>query len=146
MHLHPSTGLLRQAGPFRLNPAPKFLGELDLVISSLAMDLTVELRDATGRGYLDRVVHLLDHGAHMDAKDCDGKTALSWAARNGKLGVVQHLIKQGADKEAEDNDGRTAIMHAAKAGRLDVVQYLIEQRADLAGVSIGKETACSSTL
>lgn len=76
-------------------------------------------------------MHLLDHGAHIDAKDCDGKTALSWAARNGKLEVVQHLIKQGADKEAEDNDGRTAIMHAANAGRLDVMQYLIEQRADI---------------
>ena len=52
---------------------------------------------AARTGKIGPVTKLLAKGAHLDAKDRKGQTALMWAAAEGHAPVVGLLIKSGAD-------------------------------------------------
>ncbi|GKU10748.1 unnamed protein product, partial [Fusarium langsethiae] len=47
---------------------------------------------------------LLDKDAEIDAKDENGRTPLSWAARNGHDAVVKLLLDKGAEIDAKDSN------------------------------------------
>ena len=51
---------------------------------------------------------LLAHGAKVDLRDNDGRTALMYAV-DSNLGSVQTLVQAGADINARDNRGKTAL-------------------------------------
>lgn len=44
-------------------------------------------------------------GADLESKDGDGRTPLSWAAKNGHEVAVMQLVEKGADLESKDEDG-----------------------------------------
>ncbi|GLG95845.1 Ankyrin repeat and KH domain-containing protein mask [Gryllus bimaculatus] len=97
---------------------------------ALDIDLNEQntLHGAT-KGFRLEIVHSLveQHGANIDGRDPDGRTALHWAAELGHLALVQYLGgDMGASVDAQCNSGYTALHLAALEGRLDVVQYLIE--------------------
>ncbi|KMK62758.1 Palmitoyltransferase AKR1 [Aspergillus fumigatus Z5] len=43
-------------------------------------------------------------GADLESKDGDGRTPLSWAAKNGHEVAVMQLVEKGADLESKDED------------------------------------------
>ena len=68
--------------------------------------------------------HLLDHGAEVNAKDNDGKTALMLAAREGPLASVQALLAKGADISATNRWGETALTYAHQGRQSAIVRLL----------------------
>ena len=65
-----------------------------------------------GNGWAKMVEELLQKGASTDARDGDGNTALTAAAREGHEKTVKLLLDHGADIEAMDDDGNTALVLA----------------------------------
>lgn len=57
---------------------------------------------AARNGHTQVVEHLLDHGAHVDAKGVFGATGLHWAAINGHRETVELLIARGANLTITD--------------------------------------------
>ena len=53
----------------------------------------------------------------MDAKDCNGFTAVHLAAANGQLEVLRALKEFGFDMDAKDCDDSTAVHVAAEPSR-----------------------------
>ena len=70
-------------------------------------------------------------GADINAKDANGRTALTKAANNGNLNHVNSLIAGGADVNAKENDGGTALIQASAGGHHEVVQALLANGADV---------------
>ena len=68
--------------------------------------------------------------ANKDLQDNGGRTALIWAAKQGRNDVVTTLCQEGANKDLQDNDGRTALILAADRGHNDVVTTLCQQGAN----------------
>ena len=79
---------------------------------------------------------LLDHGADVNATDCNGNTALIYAASTGYLDMIRILLDHGANINATNDEGNTALMIAAegKAHRLPALSLLVERGADTAAI------------
>ena len=84
---------------------------------------------------------LFENGADVDAKDNEGRTALFWAASNGRVEVVKVLIENGANVDVKDENGKTALHWAALYGHFDVANFLIEKGADVDAKNIYSKTA-----
>ncbi|MBU6401992.1 MAG: ankyrin repeat domain-containing protein, partial [Verrucomicrobia bacterium] len=74
---------------------------------------------------------LLDFKADVNARDANGRTALSWAVNYGLNEVVTLLLQHHADINAKDNNGDTPLLKAAVSGRADLAQLLIDHGADV---------------
>ena len=72
---------------------------------------------------------LLDAGVPSLARDREGNTAVTRAARAGQAGVVRLLIARGADLEQRNIQGATALFAATVANRARIVQQLAEAGA-----------------
>jgi ankyrin repeat protein len=83
-------------------------------------------------GYPDIAELLLDHGAHVNAREEDFLTALHLASLHGRLDVVKVLLDRGADIDARDIDGRTPSGLASRTGGRDIVRLLL-------GVKVGPQ-------
>jgi ankyrin repeat protein len=68
---------------------------------------------------------LLEHGAHPNARQHGGWTALQSAAMHGDQAMVKLLIKHGAKVNLQSDDGSTAEQLARKNGHEDVAQLLV---------------------
>lgn len=55
------------------------------------------------------IAYLLSKGANIDSVDEHGKTALWWAAFNGKLELVSFLIANGANPNLPDQQEKTPL-------------------------------------
>jgi uncharacterized protein len=80
-------------------------------------------------GDLELVKLLHAKGAPIDVPDVNGRTALSFAAEDGRLDLVRWLAEQGAEIDRRDQGGRTALFHAALNGRDDVITFLADRGA-----------------
>ena len=79
----------------------------------------------------------------VNANDCMGMTALSWAAKRGHEEVVNILLeREGINPDqADTNYGRTSLSWAAKNGHEGVVKMLLEREGvnpDLAATKDGQ--------
>ena len=74
---------------------------------------------------------LLDNGASVHAKDCNGYTPLHDVCRSGTLEVVQTLIQHHADIHASDDMRRTPLHHACWGGHLEIVQELLKHKPNI---------------
>ena len=85
---------------------------------------------------------LLQAGANphkaMDRGVFQGKTALQWAASQGKTDVVRVLLASNADvdyaSEIGNFKGKNALMWACSQGRVDTVAVLLEAGASVDAV------------
>ena len=82
------------------------------------------LLEGAKEGDFEKVLHALESGANVNAKDSNGETALMHASRKGRVDIVRHLLKNGADVNIPNNDGWTALMYASKYGHHDVFRTL----------------------
>jgi len=85
----------------------------------------------------DIVKHLVQSGAHLNAKDDHGQTPLHIVICNSTertadivVQIAKYLISNGADIDAIDAAGNTAIMCAMMYSRLDIAKCLIESGAN----------------
>jgi ankyrin repeat protein len=67
---------------------------------------------AAMNGHPQAVSILLEHGAEVDFKDPNGRTALTWASIYGHSVTAKLLIDKGADLSLKDQFGRTALDYA----------------------------------
>jgi len=109
------------------------------------------LMESAGRGQLESVKLLLQHGAQLEGCDNNGHTALNRAANSGQSNVVRYLIQHGANVNVTNERGWTALMQAVEFNQLESVQLLIEGGADVNAVrSYGKtalmDAAADSTI
>ena len=73
-----------------------------------------DLIKAALRGDLPAVKRFIAKGADVNAKDCNGGTALIAASQDGRLDLVQALIAEGADVNAKMDNGLTALIPASE--------------------------------
>lgn len=94
------------------------------------------------RGYADICALLLSHGAEVDARNCEGSTALHYAAGErvvseiwtsgfvpmgdepDQIAVAEFLVAQGADPGARNHAGRTPVDSAGQWGRVQLKERL----------------------
>lgn len=92
---------------------------------------------ASQKGQLEIVKYLIDkideaeRDYRIDYRDCDGLSALQWAAYNGHSKIVKLLIKNGADVNNKANDGRTPLIEATQMGHHETVKLLLENGANI---------------
>nr|QEO19202.1 putative ankyrin-1 isoform X1 [Cymbidium ensifolium] len=95
--------------------------------------------DAARTGKLElfkKLAMQLDEGKGLartvaDVKDANNRTALHFAAREGKTEVCKYLLEElKLDANVRDDDGETPLLHASRQGHFHTVIYLLEQGAD----------------
>ena len=57
---------------------------------------------------------LVDNGAHVNAKDTHGMTALIYATAAGSMEIASYLLSNGADPNATSNSDVNALYYAVK--------------------------------
>lgn len=76
---------------------------------------------------------LIQNGAQITKKTCNGQSPLHYAARKGHTRVLEVLLNEGgADVDHEDNDKATPLHTAAQAGQIEVIRKLVFYGADVA--------------
>ncbi|XP_069670298.1 uncharacterized protein [Periplaneta americana] len=66
---------------------------------------------------------------HLETKDSDYRTPLSWVAYKGDLEMVSLLVEKGADVNTEDARKQTPLYYAVSGSHVNVVQFLIDSGA-----------------
>ena len=90
-----------------------------------------ELNDAIVANDIDRVRYLLSHGAHPDARDGDGYTALVNATRFNFIEVTTYLADHKADVNLTDHSHWTPLMYAAWQDSPELVAVLVKRGAKI---------------
>ncbi|WOK92480.1 hypothetical protein Cni_G01171 [Canna indica] len=108
--------------------------------AALSVRQTVQkFLDAARTGNLDlfkKLAKQLDGGKGMagtvaDVKDANKRTALHFAAREGRTGICRYLLEElKLDVDVKDDDGETPLIHACRQGHYLTAKYLLEQGAD----------------
>ncbi len=114
---------------------PPACRELELRFDQLERDLVRRQADffllgASGVGCERLAERALAAGASAFARDREGNTPLSRAAREGQLAIVKLLLDRRANIEQRNLAGSTPLFLAAEANRTRTVRLLIENGAD----------------
>ncbi|XP_055536159.1 putative ankyrin repeat protein RF_0381 [Wyeomyia smithii] len=81
------------------------------------LSITCHFKSAQWYGHSTETVQLLlDHGANINAADCDGNTALHMAFSSSERQLAEVLIRNGADLKAVNRDGKVPYQ---MGGRID---------------------------
>lgn len=83
---------------------------------------------------------LIEHGANVNASDCNGSTPLYWAAFTPTAAVTQVLLDARADPDRAYR-GATPLKLAAQFGHMQMVRVLVEGGASIAPVLDAKSRA-----
>lgn len=96
---------------------------------SSALHIAAQLDDP--EHVLDTIKVLTIHGADLDLKDNNGRTALVRATVKRHTDVVERLLQYDADPDAATPVGRTALFIATTNGCIPIAQLLCKHKADL---------------
>eukprot|EP00842_Homolaphlyctis_polyrhiza_P004816 jgi/Hompol1/5335/HPOL_001945-RA len=94
-------------------------------------DLLQALHICAMGGHTHCATLLLEHGAVVDSRNAEEKSALFFAVQFGHGDTCNTLIQHGADVNLLDPDKRSPLHWAALCGHLSVVSLLISCEADL---------------
>ncbi len=89
---------------------------------------------ASGKGHIEIVEFLLNHGADIELEIFIGDTPLLLAARyarDGQYETIKTLLEHGAKVNHKDEDGRTALHKAAAYSGKEIMNLLISYGADV---------------
>ena len=92
--------------------------------------LDTELLRSARKGDTAAVQHLLQQGAHIEAKDQGGSTAVALAADYGHPDTVRLLLEKGADSIAGGLSGEGALTEAVRIGYTTKVALVLERGVD----------------
>jgi ankyrin repeat protein len=95
--------------------------------------LSTALYIAAEKGLDEIICLLLDHGAHVEAKDVNGQTALYYAITARQEKTVKLLLERGASISYESSRGQTMapmVHSAAAAGNTTIYRILLDYGAD----------------
>ena len=87
-------------------------------------DLNGALNCAAGTHLVDTMRVLLDHGADINVRNRQGRTALSWAAQYGFLASLKLFLERGADANSRDKEGQTPLDWAIEMGNNEAAEIL----------------------
>ena len=108
-------------------------GRVDLEVSSAGQAWRGLHRASLG-GHDEVVNLLLLRGADLEAQAADGRTALHYAAAEGKWMTALILIRHKANLEARDSIGNTPVLCAARRAHVETIVHLILEGASLDAV------------
>tara|TARA_B110001452_G_scaffold263181_1_gene264265 strand:+ start:340 stop:1260 length:921 start_codon:yes stop_codon:yes gene_type:complete len=94
---------------------------------------------AAACGSVETVLVLLKHGAKVDGRDNNDRTALIRCAYDGFVKVGLTLIEASADVNAFDKIGNTALISASGYGHKGTVTALLQAGADIDGIRVGDQ-------
>jgi len=89
---------------------------------------------ASGKGHIEIVEFLLNHGADIELEIFNGETPLMLAAqyaRYGQYETIKTLLEHGAKVNHKDQHGRTALHDAAMYSGKEIMNLLISYGADV---------------
>ena len=84
---------------------------------------------------------LASFGAHVDARDHDGSTALHAAAQHGHSAAATMLLAHGADASVRTRCGDTPLHYAARGGHTALIALLLRHGADARATNVAGRTA-----
>lgn len=92
-----------------------------------ADSLFIRIAMTGNQGEMDRY---LKEGAHVDAKDNKGNSALAYAVQKNDLNTAKYLIAKGARINGAFEKGNSLLHFAAKNGDIKMINELLTARAD----------------
>jgi ankyrin repeat protein len=106
------------------------------LINAVGKNNETLLEAACGKGQLEVVKYLLDHGASVNGTTQPGLTPLHYAAGNGQLAVLKLLLERGAKPNVATESDVTPLHLAVLKGYEQVAKALLD-----AGASVNVEVA-----
>ena len=108
----------------------------------LSLGMTVNMTDKSGQtplmcacykgGRLDNIKRLFELGADIQQLDCEGWSALHFAAWDSSPEIIDYLLSLGMTVNMTSKTGQTPLMCAClESGRLDNIKRLLELDADI---------------
>lgn len=127
------------------------LKRIDLIKTLIKLGANINAGDVNGttplmytiiQNHLEVFTILLNEkNIDIEAKDCNGTTALIGAADFGDIEAAKLLIKFGAKVDIANLKGYTALMLATRRGHIDVARLLIKAGANINAVDQDGATA-----
>ncbi|KAL9636847.1 MAG: hypothetical protein Q9204_002101 [Flavoplaca sp. TL-2023a] len=93
--------------------------------------LNVSFHLAVSNGQARSTAILLDHGANINSKDKDRRTALLTASKIGNINLVHLLLDRGSDKGARSSTGSNALLYATQGAHESCVLALLDRGIDI---------------
>ena len=103
--------------------------------------ITKDFLRAAERNDADAAAAYLAGGAHVNASDQHGATALIWAARHGNIPLAEKLLAEGAERECRDNMDFTPLLAAISLRQEEMACSLIRWKFNAAASGGRGETA-----
>ena len=94
-------------------------------------DADARLRSAADRGDGRAVRIALDDGAHIDARDGQGRTALLIATHGNHVDAARVLVEAGADVNAKDAIQDSPYLYAGARGLNEILELTLAHGANL---------------
>lgn len=104
--------------------------EIQTMKLNASESLEIRMNRALANGELETIAELLDLKTFVDAKDCNGRSALHHAARSPRdtNEIVSALLASGADADLRDNDGDSPFDCAVEAEKVEAVELMRKSR------------------
>lgn len=125
---------LMQAGGYQTDRVTTWCGvnEDRLSVSPSFVVTESLLMAACGGGHLATVRYLLDHGADINLRDPNRRTALGYAVQGGNDAIIKLLMARGAEPKPKTGGGfRPLLSEACASGNIAIARYAIDQGADI---------------